>query len=30
MLLERVGMELERTINRFGAEQAIYFIQSKN
>ncbi|WHY87354.1 GNAT family N-acetyltransferase [Neobacillus novalis] len=27
-LLERVGMELERTISRFGAEQAIYSIQS--
>ncbi|MFJ5714303.1 GNAT family N-acetyltransferase [Neobacillus sp. NPDC093127] len=29
-LLERVGMEWERTISRFGAEQAIYSIQSKN
>lgn len=27
-LLERLGMELERTISRFGAEQAIYSIQS--
>jgi [ribosomal protein S5]-alanine N-acetyltransferase len=27
-LLERVGMELERTISRFGAEQAIYSIKS--
>lgn len=27
-LLERLGMELERTINRFGAEQAIYSIKS--
>ncbi|TFJ91308.1 GNAT family N-acetyltransferase [Lentibacillus salicampi] len=26
-LLERVGMEFERTVNRFGAEQAIYSIQ---
>lgn len=29
-LLERLGMELERTINRFGAEQAIYSIKSPN
>jgi hypothetical protein len=29
-LLERVGMEWERTISRFGAEQAIYSVQSKN
>ncbi|MFF2449559.1 GNAT family N-acetyltransferase [Neobacillus sp. NPDC058068] len=29
-LLERVGMELERTISRFGAEQAIYSIRSSN
>ncbi|MFJ7725106.1 GNAT family N-acetyltransferase [Neobacillus sp. NPDC097160] len=28
-LLERVGMELERTISRFGVEQAIYSIKSK-
>lgn len=27
-LLERVGMELEQTISRFGAEQAIYSIKS--
>lgn len=27
-LLERLGMELERTTNRFGAEQAIYSIKS--
>ena len=27
-LLERLGMELERTISRFGAEQAIYSIKS--
>lgn len=27
-LLERLGMELERTITRFGAEQAIYSIKS--
>lgn len=27
-LLERLGMELERTISRFGAEQAIYSIHS--
>ena len=27
-LLERVGMEFERTIVRFGAEQAIYSIKS--
>lgn len=27
-LLERLGMELERTISRFGAEQAIYSIRS--
>ena len=26
-LLEKVGMKLERTINRFGAEQAIYSIE---
>ncbi|RXY98407.1 GNAT family N-acetyltransferase [Fictibacillus sp. S7] len=28
-LLERLGMELERTIIRFGAEQAIYSISKK-
>ncbi|ETI70891.1 GNAT family N-acetyltransferase [Neobacillus vireti] len=27
-LLEKVGMELERTISRFGSEQAIHSIQS--
>lgn len=27
-LLERLGMNLEKTISRFGAEQAIYSIQS--
>lgn len=30
MLLERIGMELERKIMRFGAEQAIYSIKSFN
>ncbi|MFD1412459.1 GNAT family N-acetyltransferase [Oceanobacillus jeddahense] len=29
-LLERLGMELEKTISRFGAEQAIYSITSSN
>ncbi|WP_368505143.1 GNAT family N-acetyltransferase [Alkalihalophilus sp. As8PL] len=29
-LLERLGMELEQTINRFDAEQAIYSIKSPN
>lgn len=29
-LLESVGMTLERTVNRFGAEQAIYSIKSKS
>ena len=28
MLLERIGMELERTIIRFGAEQGIYSIKN--
>lgn len=29
-LLERIGMKLERTISRFGAEQAIYSIEPSN
>ncbi|MDX5476316.1 MAG: GNAT family N-acetyltransferase [Bacillaceae bacterium] len=28
ILLEKIGMKLERKVNRFGAEQAIYSIES--
>ena len=30
ILLEKVGMKFERKVNRFGAEQAIYSIESYN